>query len=151
MGTRLELRFLNYEFGPPKHTERLCREKDAAYTAPFYVKVQLVVKETGEIKEQDIFIGDIPIMTPTGTFIVNGTERVVISQLTRSPGLYLTLETDVASGRELCVAKLIPEHGSWFRVRDQRQRCNWGEDKWKEDIPPSLPCYGLSAMEVMRS
>lgn len=135
VGTRLELRFLNYEFGPPKHPERHCREKDLTYTAPFYVKVQLVVKETGEIKEQDIFIGDIPIMTPTGTFIINGTERVVVSQLTRSPGLYLTLETDVASGRSLCVAKLIPEHGSWLEFETSGRDAMWVKINGKRKFP----------------
>ncbi|MFC2018237.1 DNA-directed RNA polymerase subunit beta, partial [Chloroflexota bacterium] len=135
IGTRLELRFLNYEFGTPKHSERHCREKDLTYTAPFYIKVQLVVKETGEIKEQDIFIGDIPIMSPTGTFIVNGTERVVVSQLTRSPGLYLTLETDVASGRALCVAKLIPEHGSWLEFETSGRDAMWVKINGKRKFP----------------
>ena len=135
IGTRLELRFLNYEFGSPKHSERHCREKDLTYTAPFYVKVQLVVKETGEIKEQDIFIGDIPIMSPTGTFIINGTERVVVSQLTRSPGLYLTLDTDVTSGRELCVAKLIPEHGSWLEFETSGRDAMWVKINGKRKFP----------------
>jgi DNA-directed RNA polymerase subunit beta len=113
-GKQLELRFLSCEFGPPRYSEQDCRERDITYSAPLYAKVQLVVKETGEIKEQDIFMGDIPIMTPTGTFVINGTERVVVSQLIRSPGLYFTLEQDIASGRGLCFARLIPEHGSWL-------------------------------------
>ncbi len=113
-GTQFELRFLSCEFGPPRYSEQGCRERDITYSAPLYVKVQLVVKETGEIKEQDIFMGDIPIMTPTGTFIINGTERVVVSQLIRSPGLYFTLEQDTASGRGLCFTRLIPEHGPWL-------------------------------------
>jgi len=113
-GTRLELRFINSEFGPVKNSIRECRERDLTYAAPLYAKVQLRVRESGEIKEQNIFMGDIPMMTPTGTFIINGTERVVVSQLIRSPGLYLTLEPDIASGAELCCGKLIPEHGAWL-------------------------------------
>jgi DNA-directed RNA polymerase subunit beta len=137
-GSRFELRFLSYGFGeksgaqmpvfqddeqfwdymrnaaPDKRSERECRERDITYAAPLYVKVQLVVKDTGEIKEQDIFMGDFPLMTPKGTFIVNGAERVVVSQLIRSPGAYFTLEQDVATGRHLCFAKLIPERGAWL-------------------------------------
>ncbi|MFC1924966.1 DNA-directed RNA polymerase subunit beta, partial [Chloroflexota bacterium] len=134
-GTRLELRILNYEFGLPKHSEKYCQEKDITYSAPFFIKVQLIVKETGEIKEQDIFIGDIPIMTPTGTFIINGTERVVVSQLTRSPGLYLTLETDMASGRELCLAKLIPERGSWLELETSARDAIWIKINSKRKFP----------------
>jgi len=134
-GTRLELRFLNYEFGPPKHSEKECREKDVTYSAPFYIKIQLVIKETGEIKEQDIFIGDIPIMTPAGTFIINGTERVVVSQLTRSPGLYLTLETEMASGHELCLAKLIPERGSWLEFETTSKGAIWVKINGKRKFP----------------
>ncbi|MCX5999851.1 MAG: DNA-directed RNA polymerase subunit beta, partial [Chloroflexi bacterium] len=124
-GTRLELRFLNCEFGAPKNSIRECRERDLTYSAPLYAKVQLVVKQTGEIKEQNIFMGDIPMMTPTGTFIINGTERVVVSQLIRSPGLYLTLETDATSGAELCTGKLIPEHGAWLEFETSSKGIIW--------------------------
>ena len=96
----------------PKRTEQECRDGDMTYSAPLYVRVQLVVKETGEIKEQDIFMGDLPLMTPNGVFIINGVERVVVCQLIRSPGVYFTLEEDVSSGRLLCYAKLIPERGT---------------------------------------
>ena len=78
------------------------------------VNVELLVKETGEIKEQEIFMGDFPLMTEKGTFIINGAERVVVSQLVRSPGVYLTLERDATSGRDLCYAKLIPNRGAWL-------------------------------------
>lgn len=119
-GTRFELHFLDYhiyplsEKYPPKYTEEECRARDMTYSAPLYVKVRLVIKETGEIKEQDIFMGDFPLMTPRGTFVINGAERVVVSQLIRSPGVYFTLEEDVATGRQLCFAKLIPERGAWL-------------------------------------
>jgi len=137
-GSRFELRFVSYGFGeqnkaempifedddsfwrymreaaPEKRSEAECRERDITYAAPLYVRVQLVIKETGEIKEQDIFMGDFPLMTLKGTFVVNGAERVVVSQLIRSPGVYFTLEQDVTTGRQLCFAKLIPERGAWL-------------------------------------
>ena len=113
-GTEFELRFLDYEFRPPRHTERECREHDMTYSSPLYVRSQLLVKKTGEIKEQQIFMGDFPLMTPKGTFVIGGTERVVVSQLIRSPGVYFTLESDIASGRELCCTKLVPAHGAWL-------------------------------------
>ncbi len=113
-GNRLEMRFSDYSFGEPKYNQEECRERDATFSAPLRVDVQLLVKETGEIKEQEIFIGDFPLMTERGTFIINGAERVVVSQLVRSPGVYLTLERDQNSGRDLCYAKLIPNRGAWL-------------------------------------
>ncbi len=113
-GSRLEMRFGKYEFGRPKYCEAECRERDMTYAAPLRVNVQLVVKESGEVKEQEIFMGDFPLMTGEGTFIVNGAERVVVSQLVRSPGVYFTLERDATSGRDLCYAKLIPNRGAWL-------------------------------------
>lgn len=113
-GNRLEMRFTEYSFGEPKYSEVECRERDVTYAAPLRVNVQLLVKETGEVKEQEIFMGDFPLMTEQGTFIINGAERVVVSQLVRSPGVYLTLERDATSGRDLCYAKLIPNRGAWL-------------------------------------
>ena len=84
------------------------------YSAPLRVWVSLTVKETGEVKEQLLFMGDFPLMTDQGTFIVNGAERVVVSQLVRSPGVYFTIESDPSSGRDLCYAKLIPNRGAWL-------------------------------------
>jgi DNA-directed RNA polymerase subunit beta len=113
-GNRLEMRFADYSFGTPKYDQDECRERDATFSAPLKVNVELLVKETGEIKEQEIFMGDFPLMTEKGTFIINGAERVVVSQLVRSPGVYLTLERDNTSGRDLCFAKLIPNRGAWL-------------------------------------
>ena len=125
-GTRFELTFINpkpdesgfgqprYKFRQPKYSEEQCRERDITYASPLYVTIWLRTKETGEIKEQDIFMGDFPLMTPRGTFVINGAERVVVSQLIRSPGVYFTLEEDVATGRHFCFAKLIPERGAWL-------------------------------------
>jgi DNA-directed RNA polymerase subunit beta len=113
-GNRLEMRFTEYSFGEAKYDQEECRERDATFSAPLKVNVELLVKETGEIKEQEIFMGDFPLMTEKGTFIINGAERVVVSQLVRSPGVYLTLERDATSGRQLCYAKLIPNRGAWL-------------------------------------
>ena len=113
-GNRLELSFVGYEFRKPYHDEQECRQRDMTYSTPLYVRAQLLVKETGEIKEQDLFFGDVPLMTAKGTFITSGAERVVVSQLLRSPGVYFTIEKDAASGSELCFAKLIPTRGGWL-------------------------------------
>ncbi|GAI29284.1 unnamed protein product, partial [marine sediment metagenome] len=83
-GNRLELSFVSYEFRKPYHDEQECRQRDLTYSTPLYVRTRLLVKETGEIKEQDLFFGDIPLMTAKGTFITSGAERVVVSQLLRS-------------------------------------------------------------------
>ncbi len=113
-GNRLFISFTGYEFHEPRYSELECRQRDLTYAAPLYVKTQLLVKTTGEIKEQDLFFGDIPLMTTKGTFITGGAERVVVSQLLRSPGVYLIVEEDPVSGRRLCQAKLIPSHGAWL-------------------------------------
>ena len=111
---RFQLRFVEHRFDEPKHTEDECRDKDLNYSAPLHVTAQLTVKETGEVKEQDLFLGDVPLMTDRGTFIINGAERVVVSQLVRSPGAYFTLERDPSTGRQLCMTKLIPNRGAWL-------------------------------------
>ena len=113
-GTKYELSFSEHYFRDPKHTPEECKAKEITYAESLYVKTKLLMKETGEIKEQEIFMGDLPIMTSNGTFIVNGAERVVVSQLVRSPGAYFVLEKDVASDRSLCSAKLIPSRGAWL-------------------------------------
>jgi DNA-directed RNA polymerase subunit beta (EC 2.7.7.6) len=112
--TRLELRFIEYEFREAQHSIAECLERGMTYSSPLHVTVQLVVKETGEIKQQELFLSDFPLMTDKGTFIISGRERVVVNQLTRFPGVYFTLEKDPASGRELGSAKLVAEHGAWL-------------------------------------
>jgi len=113
-GTRLELHFVDYEFREPQHSIPECLERGLNYSSPIHVTAQLVVKETGEIKQQELYFSDFPVMTNAGTFIISGVERVVVNQLTRFPGVYFTLERDPSSGRELCVAKLVAEHGAWL-------------------------------------
>ncbi len=113
-GTRLELHFVDYEFGEPQHSIAECLERGMTYSVPLQVLVQLLIKETGEIKEEKLFFGDFPLMTDKGTFIISGAERVVVNQLTRFPGVYFTLEKDATSGREVGFAKLIAERGAWL-------------------------------------
>ena len=111
---RLELHFEDYEFDEPKHTVAECLERGMTYSAPLRVLVRLLIKETGEIKEEKLFFGDFPLMTDAGTFIISGAERVVVSQLTRFPGVYFTLARDPISGRQLGFAKLVAERGAWL-------------------------------------
>ena len=113
-GRVMELHFLDYEFGEPKYSEAECRTKDLTFSKPLYVNVELHVKETGEIQRQRVYMGDFPTMTDLGTFIINGAERVVVSQLVRSPGVYYSASDDPASGRTLYSAKVIPNRGAWL-------------------------------------
>ena len=110
----LELAVPDEPFEAPKYTQEQCRDRDMTYAAPLYVDARLHNLQTGEIKESRIFMGDFPIMTERGTFIINGAERVVVSQLVRSPGVYFTATEDATSGRRLYGAKLIPSRGAWL-------------------------------------
>lgn len=109
----LRLEFIDYSLGEPKYSEPECKERDVTFAAPLRVKVRLTNRETGEIKEQDVFMGDFPLMTDKGTFIINGAERVVVSQLVRSPGVYYHASNDV-SGKRLYSATVIPNRGAWM-------------------------------------
>ena len=113
-GAKYELSFLDHYFREPKYSAEECKDKEITFATPLYIKTRLVMKETGEIKEQEIFMGDLPMMTENGTFVVNGAERVVVSQLVRSPGAYFVRDKDIASNRDLCSAKLIPSRGAWL-------------------------------------
>src|SRR5579884_2104849 len=119
---KMSLEFIVPEdpFGKPKYSEADARLREMTFSAPLTVKARLVKKVTaegeplGEITEQELFMGDFPLMTDQGTFVINGAERVVVSQLVRSPGAYFTVEADPTTGRELCFAKLIPNRGAWL-------------------------------------
>ena len=111
-GQKLALRFKQYAFQDPKHSERFAKENNITFDAPLHVNVELTNKVTGEVKEQEIYLGDYPWMTERGTFIINGTERVVVSQLIRSAGVFYTADT--VSGRKYYNAKLIPGRGAWL-------------------------------------
>ncbi len=109
----LILEFVDYNLGEPKYTVEDCKERDVTYAAPLRVKVRLINKETGEVKEQEVFMGDFPLMTEKGTFIINGAERVIVSQLVRSPGVYYAEQIDT-SGKKLYNATIIPNRGAWL-------------------------------------
>ncbi len=120
-GKVMELQFLDYEFGQPKYTELECRTKDLTFSRPLYVAVELLIKETGEIQKQRVYMGDFPTMTGQGTFIINGAERVVVSQLVRSPGVYYSDVEDPTSGRTLFSAKVIPNRGAWLEFESSNK------------------------------
>ncbi len=117
----LELHFGDFYFGEPKYPEDECRERDITYSAPLWVTVKLVNRDTGEVSEQEVFMGDFPLMTESATFIINGSERVVVSQLIRSPGVYFTVEEDRSTGRDLAGAKLIPSRGAWLEFETSKR------------------------------
>ncbi|SPF38144.1 DNA-directed RNA polymerase subunit beta [Candidatus Desulfosporosinus infrequens] len=109
----LVLEFIDYSLGEAKYQVEECKERDVTFAAPLRVKVRLINKETGEVKEQEVFMGDFPLMTDKGTFIINGAERVIVSQLVRSPGVYYSEQID-ASGKKLFGATVIPNRGAWL-------------------------------------
>jgi DNA-directed RNA polymerase subunit beta len=112
---------LDYRFEEPKYEQQDCLDRDVTYAAPLYVRVALWNKESDEWTTQEVFMGDFPLMTENGTFIINGAERVVVSQLIRSPGVYFTVEEDRITGRELCMAKLIPNRGAWLEFESSKR------------------------------
>jgi len=134
-GNRLRLEFIGCEFRSPHHSEQECRQRDLTYSVSIYIKTRLLVKGTGEIKEQELFFGDIPLMTAKGTFITSGAERVVVSQLIRSPGVYFTLEEDASSGRELSRAKLIPTRGAWLEFETSSRNVILAKIDGKRRVP----------------
>jgi len=109
----LVLEFIDFSFGDPKYDVEECKDRDATYAAPLRVRVRLINKETGEVKEQEVFMGDFPLMTEQGTFVINGAERVIVSQLVRSPGVYFNYTVDT-SGKKLFSANIIPNRGAWL-------------------------------------
>jgi DNA-directed RNA polymerase subunit beta len=117
-GKKLELHFLEHSIGEPKYDPETCKTKNLTYEAPLKVHVQLINKESGEIKEQDVFLGGIPLMTNRGTFIINGIERVVVSQLVRSPGVFFS-KSALANGMHN--AKIIPKRGAWLELETDKK------------------------------
>lgn len=109
----LSLEFIDYSLGDPKYSVEESKERDVTYSAPLRVKVRLVNKETGEVKDQDVFMGDFPLMTETGTFVINGAERVIVSQLVRSPSVYFNGKVD-KNGKKGFTATVIPNRGAWL-------------------------------------
>ena len=140
----LEVTFGEHQFGDPAHTVEECREKDMTYQAPLLTDVRLTNKETGEIKEQLVFMGDFPMMTDQGTFIINGTERIVVSQLVRSPGVYYSSEMD--SGKQIYKVQIIPSRGAWLEFEvDKRDQLMVSIDrKRKQSATMFLRALGIA-------
>jgi DNA-directed RNA polymerase subunit beta len=137
---------LTYWFGEPKHSIEECVERDLTYASPLYVSVLLAGPEVPEPKKQDIFLGDFPEMTEKGTFIINGTERVVVSQLIRSPGVYFEAPIDRATGRRLAMSKLIPDRGAWMEFETRKSDYLTLRFNRKRTIPVTIFLRALAAV-----
>ncbi len=147
----LQLEFGEYRFEDPKHSVDECKEKDMTFSASLFVTSRFMNKETGEIKEQTVFMGDFPMMTDKGTFVINGTERVVVSQLVRSPGVYFDRALDKTSDRELFSVKVIPARGAWLEFEtDKKDLVAVRIDrKRKQHVTGLLKAMGLTAEEIL--
>ncbi|NCX00946.1 MAG: DNA-directed RNA polymerase subunit beta, partial [Actinobacteria bacterium] len=110
----MSLSFRDHRFEPPKYTIAECKERDITYAAPLFVTAEFTNNVTGEIKSQTVFMGDFPLMTPRGTFVINGTERVVVSQLVRSPGVYFERTVEKTADKDIYSSKIIPSRGAWL-------------------------------------
>ena len=142
----LSLEFGSYHFDEPKYSIKETKDREATYAAPLRVEVRLFNRETGEVKEQEIFMGDMPIMTDSGTFIINGAERVIVSQLVRSPSVYFNREMD-KNGRELITSQMIPNRGTWLEFEvDARDVLYVRIDRTRKvPITTLLRAFGLSS------
>jgi DNA-directed RNA polymerase subunit beta len=144
---KMALSFLNHRFEDPKYSVEECKEKDYNYAAPLFVTAEFLNKEDGTIKSQTVFMGDFPMMTDRGTFIVNGTERVVVSQLVRSPGVYYDSSIDKTTGRDVFGCKVIPARGAWLEFEvDKRDLVAVRVDR-KRKQPISVFYRALKAFE----
>ena len=152
-GKTLELHFRDYEFKEPKYSEEECRIRDMTYARPLVARVELVNKETGEVTEQEVFLGDFPWMTDKGTFVINGAERVVVSQLVRSPGVYFTAIDDPTTGRRLFYAKLIPNRGAWLEFETSNKDVMSVKVDRKRKLPVTtlLRAVGYSTNEEIKA
>ena len=136
--SRFELRFIDHKFKEPENSEEECRQREITYDAALWFTALLKIKETKEEKEQEIFVGKLPVMTSNGTFIINGAERVVVSQLVRSPGVYFSATNEPISGRPLANAKLIPSRGSWVEFETSTKNILSVKIDRKRRIPISI-------------
>lgn len=150
VGQTMSLAFREFHFEPPKYTVEECREKDKTYEAPLYVQADFMNHTTGEIKSQTVFLGEFPLMTDRGTFIINGTERVVVSQLVRSPGVYFESSSDKTSDRKIYSAKIIPSRGAWLEFEiDKRDAVGVRIDrKRKQPVTHFLKALGMTESEL---
>ncbi|QNN51370.1 DNA-directed RNA polymerase subunit beta [Nocardioides mesophilus] len=146
----MSLSFENPVFYDPKNSVEECKEKDFTYSAPLYVSAEFTNNETGEIKGQTVFMGDFPLMTNKGTFVINGTERVVVSQLVRSPGVYFERSADKTSDKDIYTAKVIPSRGAWLEFEiDKRDMVGVRLDrKRKQNVTVLLKALGWSEQQI---
>ncbi|WP_261624092.1 DNA-directed RNA polymerase subunit beta [Nesterenkonia marinintestina] len=147
----MSLSFSEPEFADPKMPVDECKERDTTYAAPLYVKAEFMNNNTGEIKQQTVFMGDFPLMTDRGTFIINGTERVVVSQLVRSPGAYFERSPDKTSDKDIFTAKVIPSRGAWFELEiDKRDQVGVRLDrKRKQPVTALLKALGWTESRIL--
>ena len=147
----MSLSFSEPEFYDPKYTMDECKDRDATFSAPLYVKAEFMNNNTGEIKQQTVFMGDFPLMTGKGTFIINGTERVVVSQLVRSPGAYFERTPDKTSDKDIFTAKIIPSRGAWFELEiDKRDQVGVRLDrKRKQSVTVLLKALGWTEGRIL--
>ncbi|MCR6030186.1 DNA-directed RNA polymerase subunit beta [Nocardioides marmotae] len=147
----MSLSFENPVFYDPKYTVDECKEKDFTYSAPLYVSAEFTNNDTGEIKGQTVFMGDFPLMTDKGTFIINGTERVVVSQLVRSPGVYFERSADKTSDKDIYTAKMIPSRGAWLEFEiDKRDLVGVRLDrKRKQNVTVLLKALGMTTEQIL--
>lgn len=146
----MSLTFSDPYFEEPRHTVLECKEKDYTYSAPLYVNAEFENGETGEIKSQTVFMGDFPLQTPHGTFIIGGTERVIVSQLVRSPGVYFDRTQDRTSDKDVFGAKIIPSRGAWLEFEiDKRDVLGVRVDrKRKQSAIVFLMAIGMTKDEI---
>lgn len=148
----LVLSFESFTLGDPKYVVEECKERDVTYSAPLRVSVRLINRETGEIKEQDVFMGDFPLMTKNGTFIINGAERVIVSQLVRSPGVYYVESIDT-NGKKLYGATVIPNRGAWLELETDANDAIWVRVDRTRKLPATvlLRALGYGSSEMIKS
>ncbi|MGH3319805.1 MAG: DNA-directed RNA polymerase subunit beta, partial [Streptosporangiaceae bacterium] len=147
----MSLSFREHRFEPAKYSIEECKDKDMTYSAPMFVTAEFVNNSTGEIKSQTVFMGDFPLMTPRGTFIINGTERVVVSQLVRSPGVYFDRSVDKTSDKDIYNCKVIPSRGAWLEFEvDKRDNVAVRIDrKRKQSVTVLLRALGWDDARVL--
>lgn len=147
----MSLSFRDHRFEPAKYSLAECKERDMTYAAPLFVTAEFMNATTGEIKSQTVFMGDFPLMTDRGTFVINGTERVVVSQLVRSPGVYFERTPDKTSDKDVYTARVIPSRGAWLEFEiDKRDQIGVRVDrKRKQSVTVLLKALGLSESDIL--
>lgn len=147
----MSLTFRDHRFEPPKNSIDECKDRDFTYAAPLFVTAEFTNNETGEIKSQTVFMGDFPLMTNKGTFVINGTERVVVSQLVRSPGVYFDSSIDKTSDKDIFSAKVIPSRGAWLEMEiDKRDMVGVRIDrKRKQSVTVLLKALGWTTEQIL--